>query len=118
MSKLLRENQKFHFKIPTFRVLALILGSNADLPDGVLRPRIDQVFATDELAYLDLYNYWIRIKQDGYYPGDYELIMKRLIDKLKISDSLNPFVTEPKRPLYPSVWKREFEKRDRDSSAR
>lgn len=118
MMKLLLENQKFHFRIPTFRVLALILGSNTDLPNGVLRPRIDQVFATDELAYLDLYNYWIRIKQDGYYPGNYEMIMKQLIDKLKVPDSLNPYITEPKRPLYPSVWKREFEKRDRDSSAR
>jgi hypothetical protein len=73
----------------------LILGSNPDLPDGVLRPRIDQVFPTDEVAYLDLYNYWIRIKQDGYYPGNYEMLMKRLIDKLKVQilstlSSLNP----------------------------
>jgi hypothetical protein len=90
----------------------LILGSNPELPDGVLRPRIDQVFPTDELAYLDLYNYWIRITKDGYYPGNYEMIMKQLIDKLQIPDSLNPFVTEPKRPLYPSVWEKELKKGD------
>ena len=118
MQKLLRENQQFHFKIPTFRVLALILGSNPNLPDGVLRPRIDQVFLTDEFAYRDLYNYWVRIKNDGYYAGNYEVLMKQLIDKLKVPDSLNPYVTEPKRPLYPSVWKRELEKRDRDGSLR
>jgi hypothetical protein len=113
-----------HTIIPTFRVLMLILGSNPELTDnseflaGVIRPRIDQVFPTDELAYRDLYNYWVRIKNDGYYAGNYEVLMKQLIDKLKVPDSLNPYVTEPKRPLYPSVWKRELEKRDRDGLSR
>jgi|GEM_PF-486332 len=119
MVRLVSDSDPRHFSAPAFRVLVLILGSNPELPDGARRPPVDVVYNNNlEKAYEDLYNYWDRIKNDGFYAGNYKVLMKQLIDRLKVPDSLNPFVTEPKRPLYPSVWKREFEKRDRDSSAR
>ena len=118
MVRLVSVSDPRNFSIPTFRVLLLILGSNPELPDGALRPPVDVVYNNPEKAYEDLYNYWNRIKNDGYYAGNYDVLMKQLIDKLKVPDSLNPYVTEPKRPLYPSVWKRELEKRDRDGSLR
>lgn len=111
----LMQDGPIHFSVPKFRVLSVILGSNPELPDGVLRPQIHQVFQTKELAYRDLYNYRARIKYDGYYAGNIDQLMKQLIDELKVPDSLNPFVTEPMRPLYPSVWREELEKRDADA---
>ncbi len=105
-----------HFSVPKFRVLALILGSNPNLADGVLRPRLNQVFQSKEVAYRDLYNYRARIKYDGYYAGNIDQLMKQLIDDLNVPDSLNPFITEPKRPLYPRAWREALSKRDADAT--
>lgn len=112
----LMQDGPIHFSVPKFRVLSVILGSNPKLPDGVLRPQIHQVFQTKELAYRDLYNYRARIKYDGYYAGNIDQLMKQLIDELQVPDSLNPFVTEPMRPLYPKVWREELEKRNADAT--
>ena len=105
-----------HFSIPKFRVLSVILASNPDLPAGGLRPQLHQVFRSNEVAYRDLYNYRARIKSEGYYPGNVDQLMKQLIIELDVPDSINPFVTEPKRPLYPSVWREELKKRDAGTS--
>ena len=114
--RLFTQNPDIHLLTPKFRVLLVILGSNPELPDDTLRPQIDPVFDSLEIAYRDLYNYWARIKFDNYYAGNYNLLMEQLIDKLNVPDSLNPFITEPKRPLYPKAWQTELEKRDRDAS--
>lgn len=116
MMRLLREKKGAHFSVPKFRVLAVILGNNPHLPDGVLRPQVHQVFQNKELAYRDLYNYRARIKYDNYYTGNIDQLMKELIDELDVPDSLNPFVTEPKRPLYPRAWEEELKKRDAETA--
>lgn len=110
MMRLLREDSAMHFQVPKFRCLALLLGSNPNLPDGVLRPQIQDVFANKGVAYVDLYNYWARIKVDTLYPGKIESYLKELIVELNVPDSLNPFITKPKRPLYPHVWREVMEK--------
>lgn len=112
MIRLMSES-KTHFKAAKFRALAVILGSNPELPEGVLRPQIHQVFQTKELAYLDLYNYYARIDYDGLYPGQIERYLKELIQELDIPDEINPFVNKPTQPLFPHVWRQAVENRDK-----
>jgi len=97
--RLISESSR-HARLPTFRCLLVVLGTNPELPQSILNPTIDDVFPNKEKAYQDLYNYRQRVLEENFYAGEVDRILKELIDELNVPDNLNPFVTPTTRRIH------------------
>jgi len=107
--RLISESSR-HARLPTFRCLLVVLGTNPELPQSILNPTIDDVFPNKEKAYQDLYNYRQRVLEENFYAGEVDRILKELIDELNVPDNLNPFVTPTTRRIHDEKWRREVDK--------
>ena len=100
--KMLDEDPR-HNRIPSFRVILWALYQNPDLPWGMKKPALTEVFGTKKQAYRDLYNYYFRIQDEGFYPGNIEADLRQLIIDLQIPFHFNPFLS-PRQRRIPTDW--------------
>jgi len=91
--------------IPNFRSVLWALYQNPLLPLDMRKPTLKQLFGSKKRAYRDLYNYWFRIQDDQYYPGDVEADLRQLIIDLKVPFAFNPFLSPRQRRIPASWWK-------------
>lgn len=97
------EQEPRHLRVPTFRVILWALYGNPDLPLSMRRPAMTEIFGTIKNAYRELYAYYFRIKDEGFYPGDVEANLRRLIIELKVPFHYNPFLS-PRQRRIPTNW--------------
>ncbi len=107
--RLISENRR-HLMVPTFRCLLVVLATNPDLPPSSLNPTVEAVFSSQEKAYQDLYNYRQRVLREGFYEGDIDGILRKLVIELNVPDELNPFVTPTNKRIHTENWRREVDK--------
>ena len=107
--RLISEDRR-HIMVPTFRCLLVVLATNRELPPSRLAPTVEGAFPSPEKAYQDLYNYRQRVLEEGFYAGDIDGILRKLIVELNVPDELNPFVTKTTRRIHTEKWRREVDK--------
>lgn len=103
--ELLIDNPR-HLAIPTYRCILFCFSTNPDLPEDALKAKLGEVFLSKEQAYQDLYNYRVRVQQDGFYGGALDEVLKSLIEELQIPDHLNPFKPGAKKRIFKNDWAR------------
>ncbi len=107
--RLISEDRR-HLGVPTFRCLLVVLASNPDLPPARFHPRVEDVFSSKEKAYQDLYNYRQRVLEEGFFKGEIDGILRKLIVELNVEDALNPFVTPTQKRIHTEKWRRDLDK--------
>lgn len=92
-----------HLRIPTFRVVLWALYGNPDLPLGLQKPHLAEIFGTKKNAYRELYSYYFRALDEGFYAGRVESDLRRLIIELRVPFHYNPFLS-PRERRIPKDW--------------
>ncbi len=92
----LLENDPAHLRLTTFRAILFALWTNPRLPLSEGRPEIGDIFATDEIAYRDLYNYRLRTEEEGYFLGSVDDTLRVLASKIDVPPDWIPFLQNSK----------------------
>ena len=99
----MREKEPRHLRVPSFRVNLWALYQNPELPLGMRKPSMTEIFGTHKKAYSDLYNYYFRTQDEGFYAGNIEADHRRLIIELQVPFHFNPFLS-PRQRRIPKNW--------------
>lgn len=89
--KLLEEDPN-HLKLPSFRAILYTFWTNPRLPLSEGRPEIEEIFATKESAYRELYNYRLRTHEEGYFRGSIDDTLRILANEIDAPVDWNPFL--------------------------
>lgn len=97
--QLLKEESR-HLGVPSFRAIYWALWQQPFLPGNLEKPVLDTVFSSRRQAYRELYNYYFRIQDEGFYRGNIEANLKQLIIDLKVPYKYDPFLN-PRQKRIP-----------------
>lgn len=100
--EMLKEDPR-HRHIPTFRVVLWALYQNPELPFEMRKPMITEIFGTKKKAYRELYAYYFRVQDEGFYGGNIKADLGQLIIDLKVPFHYNPFLS-PRQRRIPVDW--------------
>lgn len=96
--KLVKEEPR-HLGIPSFQAIYWALFQNPELPIDMQKPALTEVFRSKEKAYRQLYNYYFRTSDEGFYAGNIEADLHQLIRDLQIPFQYNPFLSPRQRRI-------------------
>ena len=88
----LLEQDPSHLRLPSFRAILYALWTNPSLPLSEGRPKILEIFRSEEEAYRNLYNYRLRTEEEEYFRGSIDDTLRILADKLDVPPDWIPFL--------------------------
>ena len=100
------ESYPQNLRSPNFRSTLWALYQNPQNSLDLRKPTMVQLFDSKKRAYRDLYNYWFRIQDDGFYSGSIEADLRQLIIDEQVPFEFNPFLS-PRQRRIPASWWRE-----------